>query len=106
MIKTGKSYVFFVPPGWLWVGTVVAQGDDSIVLDSVTSTESCQSGTSIMSHLTTARTAKSALAVVRTGWPMPDGVILRRDGARWACPVHFALPSELHRALRARLLDD
>lgn len=76
----GSSYVFFVQPGWLLMGTVAELTDTHVALRDAVYLDGVTSGSSNVSHVPLAETAEALRRAVSRSFPLPDGTTLSREG--------------------------
>lgn len=79
MLTVGKTYVFFVPPGWLIGGTIVSVDDEFVLINDAVYLESVAAGHAMISSVPLAKSAKELSAVCTTAWGLPDGYGIRRE---------------------------
>lgn len=84
-MEIGKTYVVFIPPGWLLAGTVESLTDTHVVLKDAAYLESAGEG-SILGGVALATNPQQQQAACRQAWPLPDGLILSREAILIASP--------------------
>ena len=77
--EAGKSYSFFVPPGWIIVGCVSEQTEDALFLDHAFHLESVADGVSSLS-------LSDVKKQVTKSYPLPSGVRLDLRGILISAP--------------------
>jgi len=86
----GSSWTFFVPPGWLFAGTVIGSmgsGQDTIlVLKDAVYLESVAQGKTNIGDLAMAMTTSEQLEICTQSYQLPDGFRIRADAILVASP--------------------
>jgi hypothetical protein len=74
--EVGRSYIFNVPPSWIFCGRVIAVNEDRVKIDRAVYVENIQEGACALNIGLFADANKAA----RTSHPITDGTCFRREG--------------------------
>lgn len=75
-LEVGKTYVFFVPPGWILGGTISEIDAKTVTLVDACYLENAGEGQTLIGSVAAATTPAQLTAACPTSWPIPDGTML------------------------------
>lgn len=78
-MEIGKSYIFFIPPGWLLGGTIVSVEEKTVVVKDCVYLEQVREGG--MLSVAFCKTADELKKAISSSYPIPDGMVLRTEAA-------------------------
>ena len=90
----GSTWTFFVPPGWLFAGTVVGfvgDGQAIIVFKDAVYLESVAQGKTNIGDLAMAMTTSEQLEICTQSYQLPDGFRIRADAILVASPHRISV---------------
>lgn len=87
----GTTWVFFVPPGWLVGGTVIAHDDGDLVLAGVVYFEGAVQGYSVIGDVGKGTTPDQQRQACGSHWGLPDTTRIRRDAILMGVPCKYNL---------------
>jgi len=78
--EIGKTYVFFVPPGWILAGTVGRITPTHVILSVGTYIEISEQGVSPIADLTRATTTAQVNKIVKQSYQLGENTALLLEG--------------------------
>ncbi len=96
--REGKTYVFFIPPGWLLGGTVVAETETMFILKDAVYLEASGADVTLIGDVPMAETPKELNHAAQTVWPVPDGMEISKE----ACLIRVPCMRDLKPLNRRR----